>query len=95
MKKYDSMWIGLAGGLLAPLLLFVIYFSIRDPGLHIADQVNRMAEANVLAYYVSLCALANLLLFFVFLRMNAERAARGVLGATILYAFTVIFLKLT
>jgi len=88
------MWVGIAGGVLAPMLVFVIYFSVRDPGLHIADQVIRQAEANVLAYYVSLCAIANLLLFFIFLRLNAERAARGVLGATILYALSVVFLKI-
>ena len=93
MKGIDRMWIGLTGGLLSPLLLFVIYFSIRDPGLHMADQINRMIEAGVLAYYISLCALANLLLFFIFLRMNADRAARGVVGATILYAFGVIIIK--
>ena len=93
MKKFDRMWVGLTGGLVSPLLMFVIYFSFRDPGLHIADQVSRQAEANVLAYYVSLCALVNLLLFFICLRGNAERAARGVLGATILYAFTVVLLK--
>jgi hypothetical protein len=94
MKAYDRMWFGLIGGLLSPLFFFIIYFSIRDPNLRIADQINRMIEANVLAYYVSLCALVNLLLFFVFLRLNAERAARGVLGATILYAFFVIIIKL-
>ena len=94
MKGADRMWIGLAGGLLIPPLLFVIYFSVRDPGLHLYDQVNRMIEANILAYYVSICAIANLLLFFLFLRFNAERAARGVVGATILYAFTIILLKI-
>lgn len=93
MKKYDHMWIGFVVGLLAPLLLFVIYFSLRDPGLHIADQMKRQAEANVLSYYVSLCTLVNLLLFFMSLKANAERAARGVLGATILYAFIVIIIK--
>ena len=94
MKAIDRMWIGISGGLVAPMLLFAIYFSIRDPGLQIADQINRMIAAKVLSYYVSLCALINLLLFFIFLRINADRAARGVLGATILYAFTIIFIKL-
>jgi len=95
MKEFDRMWIGVTFGVIAPLVLFIIYFLVRDPALHIADQVSRLNESGVLSYYVSLCALANLLLFFLFLRMNAERAARGVLGATILYAFTVVILKIT
>lgn len=93
MKKYDRMWIGFVVGILAPLLLFVIYFSFRDPGLHLTDQIARQAESNVLSYYVSLCTLVNLLLFFMSLKANAERAARGILGATIIYAFTVVIIK--
>jgi len=93
MRNYDHMWIGFLVGLLAPLLLFVIYFSFRDPGLSISDQIARQAESNVLSYYVSLCTLVNLLLFFMSLKANADHAARGILGATILYAFTVVIIK--
>jgi hypothetical protein len=94
MRKLNSMTIGLAGGLITPLLAFIIYFKIRDPHLHIEDSVQRLSESGVLSYYASLSAIANLGIFFLFLRINADRAARGVLGATILYAFLILFLQL-
>lgn len=94
MKKYNNIFIGLAGGVAAPAVAFIIYFKIHDPRLGIQDTVLRLQESGVLSYYASLSAIVNLLLFFLFLRLNAERAARGVLGATILYAFIILFLKL-
>jgi hypothetical protein len=94
MKKYDTMPVGLGGGLIAPAIVFIIYFLVHDPGLNFVDMIHRLVESKVISYYISLCAIANLLLFFIFLRVNAEKAARGVLGATILYAFTVLALKL-
>ena len=94
MKRFDNIVTGLTCGLIAPAVVFVIYFSIHDPMLHILDVFHRLTESGVISYYMSLCAIANLLLFFIFLKFNIERAARGVLGATIIYAFTVLFLKL-
>ena len=95
MKKVDYLLVGLAIGLLTPALAFAIYFSIRDPHLHLADVLRRLAESGVLSYYISLSAIANLLTFFIFLRINADRAARGVLGATLLYAFGILFIKIS
>jgi hypothetical protein len=95
MKKYDRMLVGLAGGLLTPVLVFAAYFTIHDPKLNLIDVLLRLNESGVLSHYLSLCAIANLLLFFLFLRIDAERAARGVLGATLIYAFTVLFLKMS
>ena len=95
MKKYDSILLGLAVGLLTPALAFAIYFSIRDPQLHLIDVLARLTESGVLSYYISLSAIANLLAFFLFLRVNADRAARGVLGATLVYAFSILFIKIS
>ncbi len=95
MKKVDNIFSGLAGGLIMPLIVLAGYFSIHDPKLSLIDVFHRLLESRVMSYYLSLCAIANLLLFFIFLRFNAEKAALGVLGATIVYAFTVLFLKLS
>ncbi len=94
MKRFDKMTVGLFGGLLAPVLAFIVYFKIHDSQMSLADVLHRLIESKVISYYVSLCAIANLAVFFFFLRLNADHAARGVLGATIVYAFIVLFLKL-
>lgn len=95
MKKANNMLTGLACGLAAPAIVFVTYFSIRDPYMHLADSVQRFYESGVLSYYISLSAIVNLGLFFLFLKFNADKSARGVLGATIIYAFTILFLKVS
>jgi hypothetical protein len=94
MKKWDTMTAGVACGIFLPLVAFVIYFRLHDPMLSLADVYNRMVENETITYYMSLFTIANLLLFFLFLQLNAERAARGVLGATILYAFSILIFKL-
>ena len=91
MKRIDRLWIGFIVGLCSPPLMFVIYFSLRDPLLSISEQISRQSEAKVITHYLSLNALVNLLVFFVFLRMNAERAARGVLFATMMYLLLLFF----
>lgn len=88
------MLVGLAAGLLVPVFSYVTYFKIHDPLLSLADVTRRLDESGVLTHYLSLCVITNLLLFFLFLRINAERAARGVLGSTIFYAFMILIFKL-
>ncbi|MEO8086164.1 MAG: hypothetical protein ABI763_05065 [Bacteroidota bacterium] len=88
------MLTGLIGGLLAPAIVFAVYFKIHDPELNLVDAIHRLIESGIISYYLSLCVIANLLLFFIFLKLNAELAARGVLGATFIYAFTILILKL-
>ena len=94
MKKLDHFLAGFIPGIFLPLLVYVIYFTIRDPKLALVDQVIRMKEAGTLTYYLSLSALANLGIFFLFLNSNAEKAARGVVAATIVYVFAVLISQL-
>ena len=95
MKKANSLLTGFLAGLFLPALIFAGYFTIRDPLLRLTDVIRRLFELKVLSHYISLCAIANLALFFLFLKWNAERSARGVLGATILYAFLILLLTLS
>lgn len=94
MKRKNSLFTGIVCGLIAPVVVFVVYFSIHDPLLNLIDVVRRLNASGVISYYLSLSAIANLALFFLFLKFNAEKSARGVLGATIIYAFIVLILKL-
>ena len=46
-----------------------------------------------LTHAISLSVLINLIIFFMKLKTNREKAAKGVLLATILYGLTIAFLK--
>jgi hypothetical protein len=52
-----------------------------------------MWRLQALIKIFSLCVFTNLAAFWGFLRLKYERAARGVLGATILYAIVVLISK--
>ncbi len=87
-------WIGWITGILSPLLgfyIFVRFYFDRQPLL---DVLQMFIERNVLTHAISLSVIINLVFFFGFLKTNRDAAARGVLGATFLYVFVVLFLKL-
>jgi hypothetical protein len=96
--RSDSLALGLVLGLLAPVLGFfgyaAIYVSSIRPHLDLAYFINdlflgtRQYQAPVL----TLSLIANLALFFLFDRLGKPRAMRGVIMATFLYGFVIMFL---
>jgi len=89
-KKLDAVGVGLLVGLLLPLLVFVVVYLVRDSSIGFSDYINSLWKIHVLMKVGSLCVLANVAAFWGFLSLKYERAARGVLGATLLYAFVVL-----
>jgi hypothetical protein len=92
--KKNSLLNGFLTGLFSPPIAFYVFcfFSFRDE--KVMDVLQGYIHRNVLTHIISLSVLVNLPLFFGFLGMNHERSANGVIGATFLYAFTVLILKL-
>jgi hypothetical protein len=80
-------------GILAPPFGLLIFCSLYFYGQPIRSLLSSFYEQRVIAHVISLSVLINLVFFFGFLRMNKEYASRGVLGATFLYVFLVLFLK--
>ena len=96
--RSDGMWIGVIGGLLAPIAGFFLYASMYvttiQPQHDLAYFVNdlflgtRQYQAPVL----SLSLLANLALFFFFDRIGMPLAMRGVILATFIYGAVIVVL---
>ncbi len=93
MKTKNNAWIGFVSGMAAPVLTFAIYVKIKFPNEEITDVYTSISQLGLLSVIISLTVFVNLLVFFLFIWMNADRAAKGVLGATFLYAFIVVYLK--
>ncbi len=89
-KKIDRMEFGLLAGLVLPLVIFFLVYIIGENSVSFSDYLKSMWRLNALIKIMSLCVFANLAAFWGFLQLKCERAARGVLGATILYAFVVL-----
>lgn len=92
-KKLDKVGGGLLTGLLLPFVIFVGIYLVRDSSLRFSDYLKSLWMIHVLLKIGSLCVLANVAAFWGFLHLKYERAARGVLGATILWAFVVLISK--
>lgn len=93
--KFDSVILGTVLGLLAPLLVFVIYYLVAYRGMNLPAFLHYLGNGEMFLPLISLyCAGSNLLLFFIFIWTNRDKSARGVLQATFVYAIYVCIMKL-
>lgn len=92
-KKFDTLLAGLIPGLILPILALLGFWMVKsDSGL--VDFLLRFQEMGMLSKVLSLAAIPNLLLFFVYIWTNRNFSARGVIFATILLALFMLILKL-
>lgn len=89
-SKLDKLGIGMLAGLALPLLIFVIVYLVNDSSVAFSDYLESLWKIRVLLKVGSLCVFANVAIFWGFLHLKYEKAARGVLAATLLYAFVVL-----
>lgn len=94
MIMKDNVLTGLISGVAAPLIAFAVYAKIKFPEEKMLDVVQSIAQLHIVSAIISLCVFVNLLVFFIFIWNKADRSAKGVLGATFIYAFIVVILKL-
>ncbi len=92
-KQVNRPITGFFAGFLIPLIIFVAVYFIRETEISFKDYVISLTRLNALIKLGSLCVFANLLVFMGFIRINYDRAARGVLGATIIYAIIILIVK--
>jgi hypothetical protein len=84
---------GWLAGLFAPVIGYLAFTSLYFKGVSFLDVFELFQTRNVLPHVISLSVIVNLVLFFTFLKMNRDYSARGVLGATFIYVFVVVYLK--
>lgn len=91
-KRFDTLLSGLLPSLVLPALTMLILWNIKsDEGL--VDFLVSFQQMKMLSKLVSLAAIPNLLLFFLFIWTNRNFAARGVIFSTFLLAFLMLLLK--
>ncbi|MGM0665828.1 MAG: hypothetical protein ACQETA_00770 [Bacteroidota bacterium] len=85
---------GFLAGLLLPVIVFVFIYLFSGDGLSLKEYAVGIARKNVLTHIVSLSVLSNLVIFLLFNRFDKLRSSRGVVGITLLWALTVLAIKL-
>ena len=89
-NKFDNTGIGLLAGFLVPVIIFFAVYFIREKGISFSNYVGNLWYLQSLVKLGSLCVFANSAVFMGFIKLKYDKTARGVLGATIIYAFGVL-----
>ena len=89
---YNQNFIGFFVGLIAPFVAFSV-FVLFVLELDLFQTISEVSKSDKLTHIISLSLLINLVIFFMKIKTKREKAARGILGATIFYAFIILYLK--
>lgn len=91
-KRFNTLLTGLVPALILPALTLLGFWIVKSDR-NFVDFLEHFQKMKMLSKVVSLAAIPNLLLFFVFIWTNRNFAARGVIFATLLLAFVMLILK--
>ena len=95
MKNIDfnKVWIGVVLGLIAPSIALWLYYFINYRQLTVGRFIDFLRLGDTYTPLISLCVLANLAAFYPFIWKEQWNGAKGVLGATFIWAVLIVFLK--
>ncbi|MFN9581872.1 MAG: hypothetical protein ACK566_04280 [Bacteroidota bacterium] len=93
MSKFDKIYIGIITGILAPLAGVVIFYAINFSGEPMLEFLTASIKNKLLSPLLSLCAVINLGLFYLYLQFNYLYSARGVILSTLLLGLAIVSIK--
>lgn len=91
--KFDKVLVGFSGGIIVPLIAFLTYYLIEFRHLTFGEFYRNLTSRDIMGQIISLCAIPNLLLFFVFIWLSLYKGARGVIISTFLFAFVIVGIR--
>lgn len=97
MLKQDKLSLGILLGLLAPVAaLFIYYLVTFMPRSQSLSDFFTMLKQNrhLLPKLISICLLANGVVFYLYTRKRRDQTARGIFLITMLYAIVILLLKI-
>ncbi len=92
--KYDKLLTGIMSGLILPLIIMLIIFLFAKGNSGLSDWLDRIVQADIITHIVSLSVFPNVIIFLLFNYFDMLRAAKGVLGITIVWAIIVFGIKI-
>lgn len=92
--RFDAFWIGILVGIFLPALALLMFYYSTFEHVPFGYFFTYMQKITVLPKLISLCALPNLALFFLFLSRNHYKSSKGVVIATMILTIVVLVLKI-
>jgi hypothetical protein len=95
MKKidWDNTWIGAIIGLIFPFIVFNIYHQAKYSFMDMYKFIEYLNLGRIFPSVVTLCVLANLMVFYPFISKEKYLGARGVILSTLAWGAFIMFLK--
>jgi len=91
-EKLDAYWKGLAIGMLFPAFCFFCYWLFMHSYMDFPVRfVKYLMFGQMLSNAIKLCALGNLLIFYLFLNAHMNKATKGVITSVVFYAALVFY----
>ena len=91
--KFDRMATGIISGFLFPVIIGLLIFLFTADGKSIPQYLKIIGSGRIVTHAITLCVFPNILIFFLFNRLDMLRASRGVLAITIVWAVIVFIVK--
>lgn len=94
MFKKDNFTYGLALGLVAPMLGFIIYKFVKFRYLTLTEMFQWMKmNPNLITVAISVSLMANAVLFTIFINCHRDKTAKGIFVLTLIYAAIALGFK--
>jgi hypothetical protein len=91
----DNLPMGIIIGLIAPLLGLVILYNINFPSVSFGEFLDFFVHENRLITSLgSLCLLANVVFFTIYINTKRDKTATGIFIITLIYGISILLLKL-
>ena len=92
--KKDNFIFGLALGLIAPIIGFLVYKLVKFKELSISEMLQWMKfNPNLVTVSISVSLLANAILFTIYINGYRDKTAKGIFIMTIIYAIIALAFK--
>lgn len=92
-NKFDHLYIGLILGLLAPTIGILIFFYSKFSESNLSEFITVSIQEKMLSPLLSLCAVINLAVFYIFIQFEKLQTAKGIILATFIYGLAIVLLK--
>ncbi|MEO5650449.1 MAG: hypothetical protein ABIR03_11080 [Ginsengibacter sp.] len=92
--KKDNFVFGLALGLIAPMIGFLVYKLVKFKGLTLEEMFQWMKlNPNLITVSISVSLMANAILFTIYINGNCDKTAKGIFVLTLIYAIVAMAFK--
>jgi hypothetical protein len=92
--KKDNFVFGLALGLIAPVMGFMLYKMYKFKSLSLSEMFQWMKlNPSLISASISVSLLANAILFTIYINGRRDKTAKGVFTVTLIYAIIAMIYK--